>query len=422
MNLVQLLIILRRNALLVVLGPVVMGLAAFATTYLLPPVYETEAQLAIVKNGSIVNFDPRYRTISEIESAGIDQTARRKSLISLVKTFALASQVINKIDVQLDSTDREPANLLNEVTATIDGDLISIRVRSNDPKRAALIANTWTELYSVKANQLYGENALTTADLQAQLDNSKRDYDAKERALSDYLANNSIDLLTRQITQTQQHIADLVTLDNKMERLLTDATSLRSKVSADPASSGRADDLALLLLGTSAFSTWSDLPVSLQIPIDQLSAGSSLSDRQRGLETVIAILTERRIGIRAELNGSLHQEVNALKAQLEQAIARKRELTGARDISEAALTTLSNKLSEVRVTESSKTSVVKIASAAVAPTRPVGSRALTIGLATVLGFMLSLTVTLLYEYVKINVAASKANKPEPMGSGQPEAA
>ena len=398
---------------LILLGPLVAGLAALTWTFLQPPVYEAEAQLAIVKSGSIVNFDPRYKTVSEIDSTIIDQTARRKSLATLAKSEALASAVSDKIGAHLDSGERVSSNLLDQVNASIDGDLVRIKVRANDPQKAALIANTWSELYRDQVNQVYGEETLTASDLQAQVDAAKHDNDAKERA-GRFLLNSPIDLLSRQINQKQQQLADLVTLENKLDRLLADATALKGKLASGTVADGRADELAALLLGASAFSTWSNLPVNLQIPIDQLSPGSTVSDQLRNLDTLIATLQDRRTLVQTEAKGSLQQELNALQAQLEQANAQKQALTRERDLSTSTLTTLANKASEVQIAAQSKASVVRLALAAVPPDKSILNRLPFILEAAFVGFILSFSTTAAIVYAKDMVTS--ANQPE-LGQG-----
>src|SRR5438132_13132381 len=98
MELSNYLYVLRRHYRLILLGPLLVGLAALLITFLLPPVYEAEAQLAIVNSGVVLNFEAKYRSVSEIDAANaanVDQVARRRALTTLAKSAALASGVID---------------------------------------------------------------------------------------------------------------------------------------------------------------------------------------------------------------------------------------------------------------------------------------------------------------------------------------
>ena len=83
---------------------------------------------------------------------------------------------------------------------------------------------------------------------------------------------------------------------------MADANSLRSRLTSGSPSSARGDELAGLLLEASAFSTWSSLPVNLQIPIDQLSTGATTADQLRNLDSLIATLQDRRKTVAADID------------------------------------------------------------------------------------------------------------------------
>jgi capsular exopolysaccharide synthesis family protein len=409
-NLGQYFSVLLRWYRLIILAALLAGFAALVVSFMTPPTYEAEAAVAIIKSGTQINFDPKIKTISEMDTAQLasDQTARRKSLTTIASSPDIATAVIAKMGDQLEESERIPVNLAGAIKATTDGDLIKIKASANNAEKAAILANTWTQEYLDRVNALYGESALAPTEIQAQADTAKRDYDQKEAALVAYLANNPIDQLSRQIAQKQQKLADLRTLENKIDRLLSDATALRNRLSSGGPNIGVGDDLAKILLEASAFSTWANLPVSLQIPIDKFSTGTTPAEQLRTLDTLIAALESRRKTIQEGTYVQLEQEANQLQAQLEQENAKKQELTRARDLAWSTYTTLSNKVAEVGIAAQSKGSVVRLAVPAIAPRSPVApKKSVNTLLGGVVGLMLGVGAAFLFEYLKNTVSSAE---------------
>jgi len=382
MELMQYFSILHKWYRLILLGTLLAGFTALVVSFTMPPTYEAEAAVAVVTSGVQVSFDPKIKTVSEMDLAqrAVDQTARRKSLTTIAKSPDIANAVIAKIGDRLNNSERIPADLVGSIEATSDGDLIKIKAKANSGEKAALIANTWAQEYERRVNLVYGENPLSLSEIQSQADAAKRDYDTKETALIAYLADNPIDRLSRQVAEKQQilsslragkdtaiktivnkelearsqiigqyltaqaqdrliaftkeqegktkllgsyldaaiaarlavfnqqssariqKLADLYTIANKLDRLLADATALRGRLTSGASSPSQGNQLAGILLEASAFSTWSNLPVTLQIPMDQLSAGATTAEQLRNLDALIVSLKDRRKTVQDDID------------------------------------------------------------------------------------------------------------------------
>lgn len=400
------------------------ALAALLLSFILPPTYEAEAQAAIVKSGTLLNFDPKFKTVSELDSA-VDLPARRRALVTIGKNPDIAASVIPKLGDMLDQNERVPTNLTNLIDVSLDGDLIKIKARATNPQKAAQLANAWVQEYQARVNDLYGDAILSPSELRAQADAARRDYDEKEKALVGFTANNSIEPLNRQIAQRQQKLMDLVAIENRVERLLADANALRSKMTSS-SSSSFSDELTRVLLEVNAFSTSSSLPanystiampsaptntvqpINLQLRIDQLAASATPAEQLRNVDALIATLEERRKVVQAEANGPLQQEINQLQAQLEQETAKKLDLTHARDIASTALTTLMYKLAEVTIAEQAKNTVIRLALPAIPPQDPVAPRkSVNTILAAVIGLFASTGFAFFVESVRKRIATSE---------------
>lgn len=367
----------------IVAGSLGAGLAALAWGFVQRPTYEAEAYVAIVKSGTQLNFDPKFRTISEADQQTqlTDQAARRKSLTTMAKNLDLAGAVLTKLRDRLQDAKLKPEALLRTVEAVNDGDLIKITAGAWSPEQAALIANTWAQEFERRVNSIYGDSPLSADEMQSQAEALKRDYDTREAALVAHLVECPIERLTRRIADKQQVISglqeakktavqtvlkngvesrseaiaafvgmqqqarllvlnkeqegkskllssyldavtqsrlavfnqqaaahtqkltDLYAMQNKIDRLLADATALQARLSAGGAGASRGADLAAILLEASAFSTWSSLPVRLQIPVEQLSASNATpAERLRNLSTLITALENRRNTVQADID------------------------------------------------------------------------------------------------------------------------
>ena len=393
----------------IILAGLLAGLVAFGVSSMLPPTYEAEAVVTLVKSSTQLNFDPKMRTVSEMDSGyWYDQDARRKALTALVKSSDVATAVIAKIGDRLSAAEHIPANLVGAINGTNTGDVIKITARAECADKAALLANTWTQEYLNKANTIYSETPLTSAELQAQADSAKRDYDQKEDALVKYLASNPTDQLTRQIAQKKQKLDDLRAIETKMDRLTSDAASLRNRLSAGAPSSGLGNELAALLLEANAFSASSNLPANLQIQINQLSAGSTPAEQLRNLNALIVELENRRKTVQEGAFVQLEHDVNQLQSQLEQETAKKQELVRSRELAWSTYNTLSNKAAEATVAAQSKGTVIRLAVPAVAPHAPIFPNKTTNALlASVVGLVLGVGAAFLFEYLNNTLSSAE---------------
>src|SRR4051812_44445365 len=79
------------------------GLVVLAITFVVPPKFDAESAVALVQNSVDINFDPKFKTLSEqqLASSLIDQTARRKALATIASSPDVATEVIAQLGTQL---------------------------------------------------------------------------------------------------------------------------------------------------------------------------------------------------------------------------------------------------------------------------------------------------------------------------------
>lgn len=373
------------------------GLVVFILTFIVPPTYEAEAGVALVKTGVELEFDPKFKTVSDLDAARnlIDQTARRKTLATIANSSDMAKQVIGLLGTQVPEKLREPSKILEEVNARSDGDMIRISARAPSAEQAALIANTWARVFVERINAVYGSGPLTSTELQAQADSYKQGYDRAETALVTYVASNPTSQLERVVQEKQAALSDSLVVGIRLDRMITDAQALRERLASNPVDSSVGNALAKMVLEANGFSAATNLstgtqadasgPITLQFQIDAQALSTNPAQLASEMDSLLKTLTARRDQIRSRDVTQLQQEVNQLRSQLEQENARVRELTQARDLAWDTYTTLATKVAEVTVAEQAKGNVVQIAITAVNPTEPVEPRRTLYTLLAVLG-------------------------------------
>lgn len=369
-------VLLRHWKLIVSITVITVSMAALVS-FLSPSTYEANAAVLVNRVRSVISFEPKYKTLLEENIA-----SQRKTLIALVKSNTVATQVAEQLGDKLKPEERGITKMLDKVQVTERGDLIEISVKSTDPHKATVIANTWAECYENYVNGLYSGLPQLPAELQVQTDAARKEYEEKQKALEGFVGSNRIDELSRQIADKD---------------LLCDIKSLRQQIKAGSSSSASAaaNSLALVLLQAGAFTS---LPVELQVSLDEMSGlNVSLDD----IDALISTLEARSGGTRGQPIVELRQEILKLMAELEQEKSRQQELENSRDIAWETCTILESKAAEVKVAALAQNTVVQAATIAVVPDSPVAPRrVINIGIALILGLIMGTFATFGVEYFK----------------------
>lgn len=213
----QYVVVLVKHWKLIVLATLLAALAVTLFCFIMPPVYEARASVAIVKSRSEIVFSPEFRTLSEEEMSArgiqaVDLEERRKALAGLVVNPAIASKVIEELGSYLSQEEQNPSKLLRMVDGKVGGekgDLIDIVVSSRDPEKAARIANAWGQAYEQHVNALYSASAGSPTAMRQQLEDARKEYEEREQALVAFMAENEIDELNMLIAEKLNIIESL---------------------------------------------------------------------------------------------------------------------------------------------------------------------------------------------------------------------
>lgn len=198
-----------REIILVIMIAIVLA-GAFAGVLRLrtPPRYEASADVIMSRVVSSVNLVDTFRTVTEDGLAQANGAARREALVSLVQTATIAEAVIADLGEILTESERKPAVLMEVVSAEApvgsDGrtisDIIRITVRSDEPEKAAAIANSWARQYVAHINSVFNQVPVETYESVASaLEQAGTEYEQAQRNLEAFIADNRIDELQHQI-------------------------------------------------------------------------------------------------------------------------------------------------------------------------------------------------------------------------------
>jgi len=306
----------------------------------------------------------------------------------------VAALAIAELKDELEPEEQRLGDILDKVEVRQQGDFIEISVKDNNPEKAAAIANAWANSYGSYVNGIYGVVLQSPEELQIQADAIRKDYEGKQKAYEDFISDNRIDELNRQVTDRELvHRAKLL-----REQIETGASS--------PASDA-ANSMVFILLQASAYTS---SPLGSQVSLESLSGMKvSLDD----IDALISTLEARSGSTPGQSVAELQQEINQLKAELEQERARKCELENSRDIARDAYTAIAGRVVEAEVAVGAQSAVVRVAATAMVPESSVAPhRVMNIGIALVLGLVVGVFGAFGVEYFRKSGETPEASKEE----------
>lgn len=255
----------------------------------LGPTWQATAAVAIVRTKTEATFDKQFSTHTEYKPKTVS-VPQRQALQGLVARGNVAREVINALGDQLNEYERNPAQLIKQVSVRADrntlreSDLILIVAETDAPDKAAAIANAWAEVYVRQVNRLYTKVPdETLAQMQKKVAEAQVAYDDAQRKVEEFAASSETPWIEQQILQQNLVLeAQAKTLSmylnerRRLARLLADARSLRTHIEAADAASSPSNALALLLLKAEVFASSPPFAAS-SLPFSPSSSFSSPS-------------------------------------------------------------------------------------------------------------------------------------------------
>ncbi len=382
--------------------------AALVVSFLLPPTYEATALVAVTKPRYVMQFDPRFETLDNIQPA-------YKAYPELASSDDLLRDLMERLDplprgVQ---TLRDVKEMV-EAEGGADPSIIRLTVRARDPEEAARIANVWAALFVERANELYGtHNEAELHFFEEQLQRAEAELQSAEQALIEFQARNQQAILEAQLSSAQRDLEDYLIEQRELERVVRNARMLQDRVADWPAEAQATpgDDLTALLLELRAFDVQTSREGSEEVELGTgssiwlqisdatlLASGRTAGELRAFLDGLATTLEARSAEIETRI-AALEPRILSLQQQLQEMEAERDRLTRARDVAQETYMTLARKVEETRIAVEEVSGEVRLASQAAAPQKPAGPRKLlNTAVAGVLGLMLGVLGAFVVEW------------------------
>ncbi|MFO7537487.1 MAG: Wzz/FepE/Etk N-terminal domain-containing protein [Chloroflexota bacterium] len=408
---------------------------ALVLASIVPPTYEAETAVAVVRSRTDITFDPRI--VTEDDAFARDQNARRSALVALVTSTDVIEAVITEMGDQLAPHNRRVTALRQMASASSDGDLIRIRISHGDPQIAAALANSWGRQYEQHINQLFGGSRGEGLEMiGVQVQTARSQYEAAQADLETFTRRNRISALTREVESLEQVLSDYYGLLaglqgnpvqlsrgvlaqhytdlQRIESWSLAAQSLRQQVAAAGNSPGAAagNQVGYMALHSQIYGSMplsATVPVELQLVMGELTQTAVVP---ADVDTLLTVLAQRRLDTIAQIEAlseellpagravvgageerplqeavdTLTQQISSLQAELIAQEAEQDELLEARQLAWTTYQSLTRKQAETEIAAQTVGSEVRVASRATVPAQRAGAgNLMQIMLAFVLG-------------------------------------
>lgn len=386
-----------------------------------PYEYEATASILLTRSRASLALAREFPTLNE----PIDSASRMNAFLSIAKSDALAYHALSLLGDEVPPEERDLDEFKEKVTISNTGDLILVKARSLNPVLSKKIADTWAEQAVLFINQAYSGDQLPS-QIQTQLESARVDYEASQAALESFLKSSQLNVLQKRLLESQTlydslsnsrawEIAFYTQRVQDLDQLISKGEALRQQLDRTEASQAAevGDALAVITARATAFNITLS-PVTLpQIPSEEEKGASApviinnASRDQQGLsinlnagelseltgvaanyrndlDTLIQLARVEKSKAEQRLQELSNEvinrsgddaiqrvaaEIQVLNAQLENELARQKELTSNRDLAWKAYQVLAEKDTELRnATETNNQ--VNLATHAVPPEKP----------------------------------------------------
>lgn len=372
---------------------------AFVISSFLPPSYETTSLVAVTEPSQLIQFEAGFDAVQDIVQRPL------RAYPELAISDELLQNVLDQVQPSL-SEEMNLPQLRNIVTAESGDDisLIRLTVQYGDPNKAALIANTWAELFVEKSNEVYGStdsSQLTT--LENQLEQATLELQDAEDALIEFQGRNRLDIINNEITALQTARASLAGEQISVNLLLPDIDGLRELLVAQQGGSiSLAEQLTALSLQTRAFhadNSSGSTPVMLQIGNETGVLTTDNRQEQIVLLNNLGAALKTKLVVLDGIIDDIEPQILSFQTERERFTTEQNRLARERDVAQDAYTALAQRVREEQLAVQDVGTGVRLASKAAVPDTVAGRSRLLITIACgVLGAMLAVLVMLVVSW------------------------
>lgn len=322
--------------------------------------YRAEAIVAVARPGALLQFDARFAAVAGDASGFRVNSLRVYS--ELLQSEGMAQRVAKALESSGSSYtgSLEGQDLLAALRfrSLADGGLLQIEASGATPGDAALLAQTWAEVFCTAMAQTYATAG--SSGVLGQRDRAAADLAAAEQALAEgYVETQSESLMLRWRSLQAAQAARLAA-DAQLAAVAADLAAI-SQAGGPLGEAGRLAGLRLGLEALGATAAASDtMGLQLSLPAGPADgAAFAVLTRQ---------VTLRRAALADELTAGA-EALDASRQALALAEGKQSGLRRARDLAEERYLTLARKADELAVADAAQAPEVRLASPATASDR-----------------------------------------------------
>ena len=371
------------------------AIVALVVSLFLPPTYRATALVAITKPKYEMQFDPRFELVSG------NAVPPYKAYPLLAMGDELLATLIADLGAELSPEMRTVEKLRKNLEARngADPSIVQLSAEEGDPQRAASLANRWAERFVEAANDLYAPNRDEQAFYEEQQAEAEADLGQTEQDLVDFQARNQASILTAQLDSKRAALEEYLSVARSVALIVQDAQALRARLRTEDERTGAlpSDELTALLIEIDALNR-TELPIQLQVSVQQDLGGRTVGDQVTFLDSLIQVLEAKQDILQQEAR-ALEPDILSLQKQLTEVQVQEARLQTAKDMARDTYVALSRKVTEARIAAQDTTGDVRLANRAAPPKDEVSPRKwLNVAVAGALGLIVGVLAAFAIEY------------------------
>lgn len=322
--------------------------------------YRAEAILAVARPGTVLQFDPRFAPAGGASGEGTFRVNNLRAYSELLEAEGTAQRVAEALRESgyQGSLDHRDLLAAMRFRSLADGGLLKIEAAGTSPQEAALLAQTWAEVFSAQMQQVYA--ATGSAAVLAQRDQAAADLDTAAEALAKGYRATERDSLRQRWQALQAAQGGRLATRERLAAVAADLAAIAG-AGGPVGEPGRLAGLRLGLAALSATGAVSDtLALELSLPAGTIDAAAlSALDRQVALRTQ---------SLQAAIAAGA-RDLDLAHEALARADLRLDALRRAHGLVEERYLTLARKADELAVAEAAQPPEVRLTGPAVASER-----------------------------------------------------
>lgn len=303
-------------------------------------------------------------------------------LVRVYPKLAMSDELLGNLNNSLSDHQANRVYSLSSLrkisSVELDNNLLTFEIIHEDPEFAAEAVNSWASLFVNWTNELYTSQNITDLEFYTgQIDETLNQLRIIEEQLIDFEANNRSLIIQNQIEALNDFQVSLLNEKQDLPFLITEANQLYSRLNniEEKVTPDGSNELLILLLELRSIEEKANLPIQIQLSINQSNSDSSLQltgqinlieDIASNLLARQAIVEEQLVIVENQIL-TLQQNKQTIDIEFERLLRK-------RDTLSESLVALNRKLEEVQISSQDVRGGVYLASRATIPDKPISSQ------------------------------------------------